>query len=290
MSLFAPFHARLMPQSGPLSRFSPIIRAAPSDISEKRVGIPVVLHHGLGFGTFRLGPLKHDYFPGIDDAIARRHPLIMPLVHPVGSIARRARQLKQIILREMTDRDLLGRRMVIIGHSLGGLDARYMITHLGMAEHVAALVTITTPHLGSPYADWCLRQLGRRIGGLEFGKLFGLDVGALVDLTTDQCARFNETTPCMPGVRYYSVSASRPEHFFRTLLTHAHRHVYEREGPNDGLVSVKSATWQKHLGTWNADHWQTINRRRMLDFTDACDISPEYVNVIDQVEREIVAA
>ena len=47
-------------------------------------------------------------------------------------------------------------RVVIIAHSMGGLDARYMISRLGMDDRVTALVTITTPHRGSPYADWCL--------------------------------------------------------------------------------------------------------------------------------------
>ncbi len=39
--------------------------------------------------------------------------------------------------------------MNIVAHSKGGLDARYMISHLDMGGAVASLTTIATPHRGS---------------------------------------------------------------------------------------------------------------------------------------------
>lgn len=41
----------------------------------------------------------------------------------------------------------------IIAHSMGGLDSRYLITHLGGSHRIASLTTIATPHFGSPIAD-----------------------------------------------------------------------------------------------------------------------------------------
>src|SRR5688500_19375202 len=135
---------------------------------------PIVLHHGLlGYGDIKLGPLKLTYFRGIDRAITELgHPLIISRVHPTGSIERRARELKEVLLRQLKALDVDEReRVVILAHSMGGLDARYMISKLGMDDRVAALVTITTPHRGSPYADWCLRNLGQRLGGLRLMNL-----------------------------------------------------------------------------------------------------------------------
>src|SRR5215203_4124203 len=151
---------------------------------------PIVLHHGLmGYGDLKLGPLKLAYFRGIDRAIIDRgHPLIISQVHPTGSIERRARELKEIILRQLKSLDREKEKVVIIGHSMGGLDARYMISRLGMDDRVAALVTITTPHRGSPYADWCLRHLGKRLGGLRLMNMIGWDMRAVSDLTTASCA------------------------------------------------------------------------------------------------------
>jgi triacylglycerol lipase len=243
--------------------------------------IPVVLHHGLfGFGDFKLGPLKMSYFRGIDTAIAARgHPLIIPRVHPTGSIARRAQQLKETLLENGN-----GARVVIIAHSMGGLDARHMITHLGMADRVAALVTVSTPHRGSPYADWSLKHVANRIGLMQLMNSLKIDSGAWADLTTERCARFNEMTPDVAGVKYYSISASRPWTKVPPWAIHSWRVVYAAEGANDGLVSVASATWGEHLETWAADHWHTINKRFVVERTNKTgDIVPYYLRMLDQV-------
>jgi triacylglycerol lipase len=243
--------------------------------------IPVVLHHGLfGFGDFKLGPLKMSYFRGIDAAIAARgHPLIIPRVHPTGSIARRAQQLKETLVENGN-----GAKVVIIAHSMGGLDARHMITHLGMADRVAALVTVSTPHRGSPYADWSLKHVANRIGLLQLMNSLKIDSGAWADLTTEQCARFNEVTPDVAGVKYYSISASRPWTKVPPWAIHSWRVVYAAEGANDGLVSVASAAWGEHLETWAADHWHTINKRFVVERTNATgDIVPYYLRMLDHV-------
>jgi triacylglycerol lipase len=247
----------------------------------------IVLHHGLfGLGDFQLGPLKISYFRGIDEAIAARgHRLIVPHVHPTGGIARRAQQLKQKIVSEC---DGSGDRVVIIAHSMGGLDARHMIAHLGMADRVAALVTISTPHRGSPYADWCIKHLGKRLGGLRLMKGLRIDCDAFADLTTTNCVRFNDLTPDAPGVKYYSISARRPWNHVPPWAMHSWRVVHAADGDNDGLVSVKSAAWGHHLETWAADHWHTINKRFVVEpkAQPTGDIAPYYLRVLERVCSE----
>ena len=149
-------------------------------------------------------------FRGIDRALAERgHPLVVSRVHPTGSVELRARQLKENILRGLKSVDAERKKVLIIAHSMGGLDARYMISKLGMDDRVAGLLTITTPHRGSPYADWCIENLGKKLGGLKLMKLLGLDVQAIHDLTTERCKRFNRAIKNVPGVQYFSVSAAQ---------------------------------------------------------------------------------
>jgi len=46
-------------------------------------------------------------------------------------------------------------RVHIIAHSMGGLDARYMIVHVPqMKSVIVSLTTIGTPHHGTSFADW----------------------------------------------------------------------------------------------------------------------------------------
>ena len=247
--------------------------------------VPIVLHHGfMGYGDFAAGPVKVSYFGRIGRAIAERgHPVVVPWVHATAGIATRARQLKETILRQL---DILGRpqeRVVILAHSMGGLDARYMICKLGMADRVAALLTVTSPHRGSPFADFSVLHLGR-LGALRLLGAAGLDVQAANDLTTRNCRRFNESIPDSPEVKYFSVSAARPWHLIPAFALHAYKVIYDAEGDNDGLVSVKSSTWGTHLGVWPADHWHTLNRRFVLELKDPTgDITPYYLAALDRV-------
>ncbi len=251
--------------------------------------VPLVMHHGLfGFGEIHVGPLTLCYFHGLGKSLANCGcEVIVTRVHPTGGIARRAAELKQRILSRLAELGCPGAQVVIIAHSMGGLDARYMISRLGMATRVRALVTITTPHRGSPYADWCVRHLGKRLGGFKLMNDLGLDVDALRDLTTANCERFNHETQNVDGVRYFSVTAARPWRLVTPVLYLSHRIVSAAEGNNDGLVSVKSGSWGEHLGTWPADHLHTINRRMVVELRNKTgDITPYYLEVLERLRAD----
>ena len=254
--------------------------------SSRNGATPIVLQHGLfGFGEIQVGQFKLGYFHGIDRAIGERgHPVIISRVHPTGSIAKRASQLKQNILRQLS---IIGRekeRVVIIAHSMGGLDARYMLAKLGMDDRVRALVTISTPHRGSSYADWCVTHLGQRLGAAKFLNMLNLDVEAVSDLTTASCARFNDDVPDAPNVRYFSVSSARPWHRVPPFFFHSHQVIQAIEGDNDGLVSVKSAHWGEHLETWPADHLHVLNKRFVVELKEPTgDMTPRYLKLLDRL-------
>lgn len=90
----------------------------------------------------------------------------------------------------------------IIAHSMGGLDARYMISALGGANRVASLTTISTPHTGSKVANFVLdatqdvdgtvlNELASILGGND-PNLGTVDLrGALQALHLDTAAQFN---------------------------------------------------------------------------------------------------
>ena len=251
--------------------------------------IPVVLHHGvLGFSYLRLGKFQFQYFSGgIETAIAERgHPLMVCKVHPTAGIDVRARQLKETILRQLEIIKRPDEQVIILAHSMGGLDARYMIAHLGMADRVRALATIATPHRGTPYADWCLKNLGVRLGGVGLARWLGLEIQALHDLTTVHCEQFNLENPDSPLVRYYSVSGARPWYKVPPFALLAWRIINEAEGDNDCLVSVKSSIWGKHLGVWPVDHFHEINKRLIFDPGGVGNVTPLYIRLLDEIAAD----
>jgi triacylglycerol lipase len=252
---------------------------------------PIVLHHGiLAVGDIRIGPVKIPYFGGIERMMSERgYPVIVAGVHRTAGVATRAVQLKDTILRQLGGIDTAGGKLIIIAHSMGGLDARFMISRLGMADRVAALVTIVTPHRGSPYADWVVRNIGHRLRALQLVRKIGVDAQGAMDLTLEACARFNEKTPDAPGVRYFSVSAVCPADRMPALGKASQKIVYAAEGDNDGLVSITSATWGEHLWTWLANHWETIDRARLGQSGSRGQIIPHYRQLIDLLETRGIA-
>ena len=248
--------------------------------------VPLILHHGfLGHGDLWIGPVRLSYFKGIDRAIAGiGHPVVVTGVHPTSSVEKRATQLKEQVIKRLSALGKGGKRAILLAHSMGGLDARFAVSKLGLDRYVSAVVTVTTPHRGSPFADWVVENLGRKLRGIQLVNFLKLDLQAVIDLTTQRCAAFNQAVPDVPGVRYFSVSAARPWMQIPPFALHAHRLIQQAEGDNDGLVSVASSTWGEHLGVWRADHWHTINRRWMPEFKDPTgDIAPLWTGLAKRV-------
>ncbi|KAK0707583.1 Alpha/Beta hydrolase protein [Lasiosphaeris hirsuta] len=227
---------------------------------------PIVLAHGLlGFVELKLAgsylPSIH-YWHGIKEALsAHKIEVITASVPPSSSIEERAAKLAKDI-----EAQAQGRSVNIIAHSMGGLDARYMVSQLRpKGVDVKSLVTVATPHHGSSFADFLLDEIGshnlprlydiwKRATGFETGAFSQLTRRYMVD-------EFNPKTPDDPNVRYFSYGAmvvSRPP--LLSPFRQSHRLLTRLEGPNDGLVSIESSKWGTYKGTLlGVNHLDLIN-------------------------------
>jgi triacylglycerol lipase len=230
---------------------------------------PIVLVHGvLGFDRIRLGGVTvASYFCQIPENLAAAgNRVLVARLSPTGSIAARAAQLQTFLNREVP-----GEPVHLFAHSMGGLDSRYLITKLGLASRVLSLTTIGTPHRGTAFADWALTRCARLAKLLT--ERMHVSLQAFYDLTTDRCRAFNEQVPDMPEVRYFSVGG-RHEGSWRSLEWQLpHTIVKRAEGPNDGIVSLASATYGEDFQVWSGDHVSLINWWNPLHFF--CGWRPE---------------
>jgi triacylglycerol lipase len=215
---------------------------------------PVVLVHGLfGFDELGLGRTRHAYFRGVRETLERDgHAVRVARVALAGSIAARAAQLARFV--EATE----GKRVNIVAHSMGGLDARLAIARLGLDRRVASLVTVGTPHRGTPLADLS-GGLAGRLGLDRALAAAGGSIEAFQDLTSASMARFNEEVPDARGVAYASVvGLIRRKRRTSPFLVPSHLWLKRSAGDNDGVVPAASQRWGQVLAEIEADHWAQI--------------------------------
>ncbi|PWO00652.1 alpha/beta-hydrolase, partial [Tilletiopsis washingtonensis] len=223
--------------------------------------VPLVFAHGLfGFDQLALGPksmpLIFNYWRGITEVLKERGTEVLVARVPASaSIQERAEALRDVI-----ERHFGGREINLIGHSMGGLDSRYLISRLETSFTVKSLTTIATPHRGSPFADYMLQQV---IGKdnipslLSLVRAVGIPGGgkAFEQLQLADMAKFNEE---VSGGACCARRCADSTAGFLSEFRIPHGIIFAQEGPNDGLVSCSSAEWGEYRGTLAANHLELI--------------------------------
>jgi triacylglycerol lipase len=216
----------------------------------------IVLVPGL-FGFDRLGPLE--YFNGVASHLEetfRDLHVKAATTNPLGSVANRADILAQQIGL------LFGAEEVhLVAHSMGGLDARFLVSHnLAVGAQVKTIVTIATPHSGSPVAT--LLDRGNPLNALPgLGNAFidGLrsNFNAINDLSEQGSALINKQCPDVPHIRYLEIAGTGRDGPIPTSLPLAPTYVFihAKVGTNDGVVPLRSAQRDRPLfASWAGDH------------------------------------
>lgn len=253
-----PIEAGETPGPRPLEGVVPV----PGPI-ERGPPLPVILVHGL-FGFDRIGVpgARFDYFRGIAKHLetlgCHAHAVKLPMASSVP-----ARAAKLVAAIEAVGHE----RIDLVAHSLGGLDARYALAKLGLAGRVRSLVTIGTPHRGSPIAD--LMLTGVLDWPRRLAKTMGMPLEALEWLSTASLEKFNAEITDVPGVRYGCVVGGMRDAKTAVPLPLIAAHAYLKKvaGANDGLVPIASQYWGETLAEIEADHFAQVGWRFTLGGT-----------------------
>src|SRR5207247_788554 len=94
-----------------------------------------------------------------------------------------------------------------------------------------------------------------------FVEFLNLPFQGVEDVTVARCKLFNEEVPNSPKVRYYSVAGKHDRAGFDWQWELPGRILDEVEGPNDGIVSLRSAHWGENCDVWDGDHMSLVNWR-----------------------------
>lgn len=267
------------------------------DASPEEGPPPVVLAHGMaGFDHLTESGALPYYF-GVREVLEEEgRRVYTPTVDPFDDSTARGEQLLGEIDRIVDEGGY--DEVTIVGHSQGGLDARYVAHH--RPDDVAAVVTISTPHRGTLLADIALeivdhdlsrelldaltQLLGRPIYN-EAGEETSV-VDALQQFSDAGIEAFNDEVTNREGVYYASIAGrsggrsgenfcdrpSAPEFIAKWHderdPTEPFLEIPERilagprdtKYPNDGLVRVGDARWGEFLGCIPADHLDEVGQ------------------------------
>lgn len=184
-----------------------------------------------------------------------------------GSLVKRAAGLKGEVEKVLQSCE--AEKVHIVGHSMGGLDARRMLFDFRGEEfhkRVASVTTIGTPHHGSPVAEYLLANFPSEVVNI------GMALEGLKDLTPGAMKQFNREMDSFEescGVRFRAYAGRQSLLHVFTPLKFAWCIVNKAEGDNDGLASVASARWNDKYfvpPVWNADH---LNQIGWWDFSES---------------------
>lgn len=232
--------------------FSSALSFSENAFAQKRA--PIVFAHGLGIIALPYEKI----LPFGGEFEKKGFPFLVAQTLVAGTIEERARVLAREVNRLVPEGPFH-----LLGHSMGGLDARLAVAKFGLGERCLSVTTLATPHRGSPVADLVIKELGSKSPRVVdiLNRLFLNSVDAAHDLTTPYLeGTFNREVINDPRVKYYSFGFYVPTPVVWNLtipfmwITHAY---ISQEGfpENDGMVSVESAKWGEYLGSFVGDHY-----------------------------------
>lgn len=257
---------------------------------------PLLFVHGVFFRDF-----KHvNYWGRIPDAVIKNGGRIFYGNHQsAASTADAGRELAERV-KQITE-ETGCEKVNIIAHSKGGLDSRFAIANCGIADKVASLTTINTPHRGCLFAEYLLDKLPQGMQAATASaynaamKSLGDSnpdfLAAVNDLRAEACAEFDKSLTVPDTIFKQSVGS---------LLTHAtggkfplnfsYHLVKYFDGPNDGLVSEtafsfgESCTLLKPSGSRGISHGDMIDLNR--ENIEGFDVREFYVQLINGLREK----
>jgi triacylglycerol lipase len=148
----------------------------------------------------------------------------------------------------------------LLGHSMGGLVARWLVRHLQGVE-IKSLITVATPHRGS--------QLAENLANVDLShpllyraaQLIGYSIEErkkyFLPLHRQRVENFNKDYTLPANIQCMSASFALPP----TQMSWPMRAIQNRfptAEQNDGIVELSSQGWGESLGVFSLDHFAQL--------------------------------
>lgn len=243
---------------------------------------PIVLVHGMGAKS-KYGPV--DYFYGLPKLLRDAgNSVFVADLTAYHSLETRSKELEDQLIHAFPEG-----RVNLIGHSMGGLDARMVAGRLG-SNHVASVTTIGTPNRGSALLDVMLGLVpGRTFAAADrYFASQGWSVEGIRQITRRAYDEtLSKTITNADDVAYFSAMSVIKAPLFRSALPvfwGPNKILEKLEGENDGFVSLESSKWGDHICTYYGDHYAQIGQ--LLGRTRGLNYQKFLNEIVSRLKRE----
>lgn len=208
--------------------------------------------HRLHLGPLALGSMDKYWKQGLESG---GHEVFSILNFEFGDLESQIDRAKEEVISKLSP--LREGPVHLMGHSAGGILARALAHSEELEGRVRSVITMASPHYGSPLAE--------RLQGfpLEFPQRqrfiqrVGYDIAqrmeGLLCFSPEKMNEFNEAYPNRPDVKYACLPCGLPPHQWSFPLRVLHQ-LFSLAGTSDGLVSWESQVWGMELGRFGLDH------------------------------------
>ncbi|OLP63472.1 hypothetical protein BACPU_31260 [Bacillus pumilus] len=223
-------------------------------VQKDRSKPPLVFVHGINSSSStwfdRNDMAKQAVLNGYESAFIDLHP--DQNMKKNGKLL--AEKLKEIY-------DFFGRKLIVIGHSKGGVDTQSALVYYNAHPFVDKVITLGSPHYGTPLADLAYSK-----GGSWLAQILGQKSEALYSLQTGLMTAFRSETDQLEKFpnKYVTYSGSEWGTFGGVLYLGG---MYLKSfGANDGAVTVSSTrlSYANNILTGKWDHFSIKNGTSMF--------------------------
>ena len=274
-------------------------------INKKRAGdkvcktkYPILMVHGVFFRDFKY----LNYWGRIPDELIRNGATIYYGGHQsAAAVANSAKELADRINEIVSTTGC--EKINVIAHSKGGLDIKTAIVKQGIADKVASVVTVNTPHRGCEFAEYLLnkapesfRQKVASAYNNTLKKLGDPDpdfIAAVTDLTASGCKIIWDETADYDykghGIYTRSIGSCMKKAGSGAFPLNMSYHLVKMfDGRNDGLVGEASFKWGEDYQFLENKRTRGISHGDMIDLNreniPGFDVREFYVSLVSDLK------
>lgn len=261
-----------------------------------RTKYPILLVHGIFWRDWQV----FNYWGRIPGELIKNGAIIYyGNQHSSAPMEICGQDLKDQILR-IVDQEKC-QKVNIIGHSKGGLDARYTASCMGIEQYIASVTTIGTPHGGSyivelifsKIPDKLLRKISK-IYNKTYKKMGDTSpdfYSGIYDLRPKSCEIFNKKAVDKENIYYQSIFSKMNGFFSGGFpLNIGYLILKKSRGINDGFVSETSSIHGKNHERVESKKKRGISHGDMIDLMreniDGFDVCEYYVQLVKKLKEK----